>query len=96
MIECENQAKRLNEPPEPSPGLSVAMPWVTAGQNMRPEGAREPLEKSKRVKSYLGCTSNGRFSRPFRADDLFVFQSQGIARMRDALGCILLTLRANH
>lgn len=42
MIECESQTERLNEPPEPSPGLSAAMPWVVVEQNMRPEGAREP------------------------------------------------------
>jgi hypothetical protein len=41
MIAYENQTERLNEPPEPSPGLSAAMPWVTVGQNMRPERARE-------------------------------------------------------
>jgi len=35
-------AERLNEPPESSPGLSGAMPWVMGGQIMRPEGAREP------------------------------------------------------
>jgi len=34
---------RLNEPPEPSPGLSEAMPWVGIAQIVqRPEGAREP------------------------------------------------------
>ena len=35
-------AQRLNESPEPSPGLSTAMPWVTGHQIIpRPEGARE-------------------------------------------------------
>jgi ABC-type Na+ transport system ATPase subunit NatA len=34
--------ERLNEPLEPSPGLSVAMPWVNVPQIVpRPEGARE-------------------------------------------------------
>jgi len=32
MIECENQTERLNEPPEPSPGLSAAMPWDTSNK----------------------------------------------------------------
>ena len=42
IIECENTTKRLNEPPEPSPGLSAAMPWVMVSQiTPRPEGARE-------------------------------------------------------
>ena len=35
-------AERLNEPPEPSPGLSVAMPWENViRSNPRPEGAQE-------------------------------------------------------
>jgi hypothetical protein len=62
MIACENLTKhfghftavdqvwfavvRLNEPPEPSLGLSAAMPWVTIPQIVpRPEGAQEALEK---------------------------------------------------
>jgi hypothetical protein len=28
-------------PPEPSPGLSEAMPWVKRQYEQRPEGARE-------------------------------------------------------
>lgn len=37
---------RLNEPPEPSPGLSAAMPWDNVPQiNPRPKGAQEALEK---------------------------------------------------
>ena len=33
---------RLEKPPEPSPGLSGAMPWVNVPKNIpRPEGARE-------------------------------------------------------
>lgn len=33
---------RLNEPPEPSPGLSEAMPWVSVPQIIpRPEGVQE-------------------------------------------------------
>jgi hypothetical protein len=33
--------ERLNEPPEPSPGLSVAMPWDGVPQIVpRPEGAQ--------------------------------------------------------
>ena len=35
--------KRLDEPPEPSPRLSAAMPWVSNPQIiLRPEGAQEP------------------------------------------------------
>ncbi len=35
-------AQRLNEPLEPSPGLSAAMPWVSVPQIIpRPEGAQE-------------------------------------------------------
>ena len=34
---------RPNGPPEPSPGLSAAMPWVNGcRETQRPEGAREP------------------------------------------------------
>ena len=34
--------ERLNEPPEPSPGLSAAMPWDNVATNIpRPEGAPE-------------------------------------------------------
>jgi hypothetical protein len=33
---------RLNEPPEPNPGLSGAMPWVNLPRIIpHPEGARE-------------------------------------------------------
>jgi hypothetical protein len=78
MIQCEGLTKRLNEPPEPSPGLSDmprrseaktgAMPWVNVPQIIpRPEGAQEPLEKFNRVLARLEHSSSGRFSRPFRA-----------------------------
>jgi hypothetical protein len=34
--------RRLNEPPESSPGMSGAIPWVNVPQNiLRPEGAQE-------------------------------------------------------
>ena len=86
---------RLNEPPEPSPGLSAAMPWGTVVENLlRPEGAREALEKSKRVKSNRAYPSNGRFSRPFRAEIFFALRSQGIAHGRIALGCVLMAFQA--
>jgi len=94
MIQYEEIAERLNEPPEPSPGLSAAMPWVTVGQIMRPEGAREPLEKPERVASNLEHSSNGRFSRPFRVEGLFAFQSQGIALTHSALGWVLMAFQA--
>mgnify|MGYP001599827821 CR=1 FL=1 len=96
MIECETQTTRLNEPPEPSPGLSAAMPWVKVEQNGRPERAREPLKKSERVKSRVQYPLNERFSRPFRADENFVLRSQGIAREREALGFNLLAFQASH
>lgn len=42
MLECLLRTQRLNEPPEPSPRLSVAMPWVNVLQNtLRPERAQE-------------------------------------------------------
>jgi hypothetical protein len=58
MIQCEALTKRfghftavdqvsfsvarLNEPPEPNPGLSGAMPWVNLPRIIpHPEGARE-------------------------------------------------------
>jgi hypothetical protein len=86
---------RLNEPPEPSPGLSGAMPWGNDQQiTLRPEGAREPLGKSPHAVSDIGCLIDERFSRPFRADDLFAAQSQGIALTRSALGFTLLAFQA--
>jgi hypothetical protein len=87
--------KRLNEPPEPSPGLSGAMPWGNViRSNPRPEGAREPLGESHNAVSCLGCLKDARFSRPFRADGLFAAQSQGIALTREALGCNLMAFQA--
>jgi hypothetical protein len=94
MNEFKNQTARLNEPPEPSLGLSAAMPWVVVEQSMRPEGARESLEKTKRVVLNAGHSMDERFSRPFRAEGLFAFQSQGIAHSRSALGCILKAFQA--
>ena len=39
---CGLRPERLNEPPEPSPGLSGAMPWGSVPQIIpRPEGAQE-------------------------------------------------------
>lgn len=72
------------------------MPWGTFGQNMRPEGAREALEKSERAKSNMEHPSNRRFSRPFRADIHFDFPPQGIAQEHSALGFNLLAFQANH
>jgi hypothetical protein len=41
-VSCSVPSERLNEPPEPSPGLSAAMPWVSVPQIIwRPEGVRE-------------------------------------------------------
>ena len=86
--------ERLNEPPEPSPGLSRAMPWANVIRSIpRPEGAREPLGKSHHAVSYIGCLDE-RFSHPFGADDLIAPQSQRIAPTREALGCILMAFRA--
>lgn len=91
---CGLSSERLNEPPEPSPGPSAAMPWVAVGQNKRPERVRDALGKSKRAESNWECLMDRRFSRPFRAEGLFAFQSQGIAPDRDALGCVLLAFQA--
>jgi energy-coupling factor transporter ATP-binding protein EcfA2 len=42
---CGLPSERPNEPPEPSPGLSAAMPWGSDPQIIpRPEGAQEMLE----------------------------------------------------
>ena len=39
---CVFPIERLNEPPEPSPELSVAMPWENViRSNPRPEGVQE-------------------------------------------------------
>jgi G:T-mismatch repair DNA endonuclease (very short patch repair protein) len=71
------------------------MPWGTVGQNtLRPERAREALGKTGRVKSNWECSMEERFYCPSRAEGLIAFQSQGIARGRDALGCILMTFQA--
>jgi ATPase subunit of ABC transporter with duplicated ATPase domains len=41
-ILCRLPPERLNEPPEPSPGLSGAMPWGSVPQIIpRPESAQE-------------------------------------------------------
>jgi hypothetical protein len=85
---------RLKEPPEPSPGLSAAMPWVGTPQiTPRPERAREALENSNRTFLDVGHSTNN-FFRPCRAIDLIAIQSQGIALMRSALGCILMAFQA--
>jgi len=89
-------SERLNEPPEPSPGLSVAMPWGTVANNSRPEGARELVEKSNGMVLNAGRPTDERFSRPFRADCLFAFEPQGIALTRSALGSVLMAFQAIH
>ena len=95
MIHVENQTERLNGPPEPSPRLSAAMPWGLVEQHTpRPEGAREPLGKFNHMVLNAGRLMDERLSRPFRAEGLFVFQSQGIARMRSALSYILAAFQA--
>ena len=91
---CGLSPERLNEPPEPSPGLSGAMPWGPVGHNLRPEGAREALGKSNRMGLNPEHAPTGRFSRPFRAEGLFALQSQGIALARSALGYILMAFQA--
>jgi hypothetical protein len=47
------------------------------------------------MKSNARRPANFRFSRPYRADGLFAFQSQGIALTRSALGCILMAFQAS-
>lgn len=93
MITRENQLARLNEPPEPSPGLSAAMPWDRVRQNLRPERAREAWKKSERLVLNSGGPRNERFSRPFRAASLLAFQSQGIALGCEALRWALMAFQ---
>ena len=68
VIHNKLSVARLNESPEPSPGLNAAMPWGTVGQNPRPEKAREAGDKSERVVLNSGCPMNEPSSRPFRAN----------------------------
>jgi hypothetical protein len=62
--------------------------------DLRPERAREALEKTARATSNPNHPMNGCLSRPFRADDCFVSFSQGIVLTHSALGYILMAFQA--
>ena len=70
------------------------MPWVAFEQNMRPERGARGVGKIQTGGIHHGTTFVRQFSRPFRAEGLFAFQSQGIALTRLPLGCILLAFQS--
>ena len=83
---------RPNGPPEPSPGLSEAMPWVTRHPiEQRPERAREtspipqPIAEIPGIDASRAPSGRSRPSAP---------ASQGIAPARSALGWVLAAFQA--
>ena len=96
MIHCESLARRLNEPPEPSPGLSEAMPWVAIPHcTLRPEGARESSTAFRHGDDAIRTNVESRgLLRPFRALGYFMSHAQGIVLAHSALGCILKAFQA--
>jgi len=100
MIRCESLTQRLNEPPEPSPGLSEAMPWVRIPHHTkRPERARETFAEFRRedegIMKNIACRRLMSISHALSGRrDFVVMFSRGIVLAHSAPGCALAAFQA--